>query len=76
MKKLFIALLLLTGCATSSQKATSYCDANWKDRYDSWQSCYDRQYSSNENKRVLNHIGDGLVKSNNCSTWNGKTTCH
>lgn len=74
MKKLLLGFLLLTGCASSATKATSYCDTNWNGRYDSWQACYDRQYTSNESKRVLNHIGDGLIKPT-CTTWNNQTTC-
>lgn len=79
MKKLFIALLFLTGCATNSQKATSYCDSNWQGRYDSWQACYDRQYNARqEKKHESGHIFDGLAnqKTTNCTTWNNTITCN
>jgi len=46
MIKLLIVIILLTaGCALKTTKATEYCDANWKGRFNSWQDCYDRKMS-------------------------------
>lgn len=85
MKKLLISLLMLTGCAGAATKASAYCDENWQGRYDTWQSCYDRQLS-NQNKgakaaaALFKGAGDGLQNAQknrmNCSTWNNQTTCH
>jgi hypothetical protein len=39
--KLICALILLTlsGCASSSTKASRYCDQNWMGRCDTWRYC-------------------------------------
>lgn len=79
-----MVLLALTGCASSSTKATAYCDDNWKGRYDSWQSCYQLQLPL-QNKglkaigSVLNGAGSGLQNAQrntvNCTTFGNQTTC-
>lgn len=81
MKKLLLVLLVCSGCATNSTKATSYCDKNWTGRYESWQACYDRQYQeaqdrSQTRQKVFGHMGDGLIGSQgNCINRNNVITC-
>ena len=66
-------LLSLSGCASSSTKATIYCDQNWHNRYNTWQDCYDRQLGQ-QNKGLrafangLKGMGDGLKGGRNCVT--------
>lgn len=73
MKKLFLVLLLLTGCASSSTKASAYCDENWSGRYDSWQACYDHELpNQNKGLKILGTLLGGAGGSQNSQT----TTCY